>query len=228
MRQEPASPHSLSIELVGDDVRASRQAYRALLGTPDVDSFTVDNAAVRVESGEGDRGHRVVFGTDDYEATSRLWRRRGLALTEAAAGRALAEREPVGISAGVERLSHVGPDITAIDHLVFDAPTRDGAVALFGATLGLDFRLEQAIFDDAIQLFFRGPAVVIEVLVRRDAPEQTTLWGIAWRSEDIDATHGRLNDEGLALSPIRDGRKPGTRVFSVKETALVVPTLVIS
>ncbi|MCX5045720.1 glyoxalase, partial [Aldersonia sp. NBC_00410] len=30
------------------------------------------------------------------------------------------------------------------------------------------------------------------------------------------------------VTPIRDGRKPGTRVFTVKEPALVVPTLVIA
>lgn len=228
MRHDPDSRYPLSIELAGDDPGATRQAYRVLLGTPDLEALTVDNATVALRSGGNDRRHHVVFGTDDYEATSRLWRRRGLALTEDAPGRALADREPVGISAGAQRLSCAGPDITAIDHLVFDAPTRDGAVALFGATLGLDFRLEQSIFDDAIQLFFRGPAVVVEVLVRPEGPEQTALWGIAWRSRDIDATHRRLTDEGLALSPVRDGRKPGTRVFTVKETALVVATLVIA
>jgi hypothetical protein len=228
VRQDQTSPHSLSIELVGDELNATRQAYRALLGTPDVDSFTVDNATLQLHSVRDDPRHRLMFGTDDYDATSRLWRRRGLALTEDGHGRALADREPVGVSAGAQRFSHTGPDITAIDHLVFDAPTRDGAVALFGATLGLNFRLEQSIFDDAIQLFFRDPAMVVEVLVRANGPEQTTLWGIAWRSGDIDTTHSRLSDEGLALSPIRDGRKPGTRVFTVKETVLLVPTLVIS
>jgi Glyoxalase/Bleomycin resistance protein/Dioxygenase superfamily len=220
-------PGSPSIDLFGDDPVAARQTYGRLLGVPDRDRFVVDNATVRIHPGSA-ADNRVIFGVENYASAARLLGRRGLALTESGPGRAVADDAPVGIGAIVERTPVENCDITTIDHLVFDAPSRDGAVALFGATLGFDFRLEQSVFDDAIQLFFRTPAVVIEVLVRRDGPPRTTLWGIAWRSSDIVATHHRLGAEGITVTPIRDGRKPGTRVFTVKEPALVVPTLVIA
>lgn len=227
MQQHTEKPGSPSIDLFGADPVAARQGYRRLLGRRDDDRFAVDNATVRVHPA-GAANNRVAFGVEDYASAARLLGRRGLALTEIGPGRSFADEAAVGIGALAEQTPLEKTDITAIDHLVFDAPSRDGAVALFGATLGFDFRLEQSIFDEAIQLFFRTPAVVIEVLVRRDGSPRTTLWGIAWHSSDIDATHRRLDSEGVTVSAIRDGRKPGTRVFTVKDPALIIPTLVIA
>ncbi|MGW9265602.1 VOC family protein, partial [Gordonia terrae] len=54
-----------------------------------------------------------------------------------------------------------------------------------------------------------------------------TLWGVAWRSIDVDATHARLTAAGLDLSEIRVGRKKGTRIFTVRHRELATRTVVI-
>jgi hypothetical protein len=53
------------------------------------------------------------------------------------------------------------------------------------------------------------------------------LWGLSWRTANIEATHARLKAANFDVSEIRTGRKPGTRVFTVKNNTLGVPTLVI-
>ncbi|WP_161927327.1 VOC family protein [Gordonia crocea] len=125
-----------------------------------------------------------------------------------------------------------GPsEVTRLDHIVMSAPSRDGALALFGAGLGFDFRLEQrftpARGGEAVhQLFLRGAGSVVEILVSPQAP-RIDLWGLAWTSADPDATHARLTDRGADLSEIRRGHKPGTRVFTIRGDDLVLPTIVI-
>ena len=42
------------------------------------------------------------------------------------------------------------------------------------------------------------------------------LSGICWRVADIDATHARLAGAGVDVSEVRTGRKPGTRVMTVR------------
>lgn len=122
-------------------------------------------------------------------------------------------------------------EINRIDHVVMSSPTRDEALALFGAGLAMDFRLEQRFTlprggDEMHQLFLRGAGTVVEVLVSPQA-DRIELWGLAWTSADPDATHARLTGLGGDLSEIRAGHKPGTRVFTVRGEDLIVPTIVI-
>lgn len=67
----------------------------------------------------------------------------------------------------------------------------------------------------------------IEVIASEKAPEQDELWGLALRTQDIDATHARLSTSGIGVSEVRDGRKAGTRVCTVKSHTLNTPTLLI-
>lgn len=231
MSSEQAS-RSLSpvLAVTTQDITASRRAYERFLGIEADSPLCVGNATVELRSGAAqDTPHRAFFGAADLAATTRLLRRRGLALSEAAAGRAEAEHEPsVGVIEDAPEASAPDSDLTAVDHLVFNAGDRDAAVALFGATLGLDYRLEQSIHDGIHQLFFRAPTLVVEVVVGQSDPgSRTELWGIAWRSVDIALTHRRLQDAGVDVSEMRAGRAPGTRVFSVRDRALGLPTLVI-
>jgi len=57
--------------------------------------------------------------------------------------------------------------------------------------------------------------------------QQDELWGLALKTNDIEATHARLSEHGVEISDIRDGRKPGTRVCTAKSHTLGVPTLLI-
>ncbi|PYE20798.1 hypothetical protein DFR67_101189 [Williamsia limnetica] len=214
------------LEVACDDPEVSEVAYRLLLES----DLQVRNGSVELARTTGP--HRAFFAVEDHVATTKLLRRRGLELDEVTPTRTACVGVPsVGVVAMSEfpRRPVVG-DIESIDHLVFNAVNRDAAVALFAGSLGLDFRLEQRIHDGIHQLFFRSTEVVVEVVIGApdsdpDAP--ATLWGIAWRSRDIAATHRRLSDGGMALSEIRIGRKPGTSVFTIREPAFCLPTLVL-
>jgi PP-loop superfamily ATP-utilizing enzyme len=50
---------------------------------------------------------------------------------------------------------------------------------------------------------------------------------MTWRVADMDATRQRLVADGVDVSEIRDGRKPGTRVMTVRNGTCGVPTLLV-
>jgi hypothetical protein len=79
-------------------------------------------------------------------------------------------------------------------------------------------------------MFFRCGDLVVEVThrpgkVEADAPDR--LRGICWRTADIDATRARLLASGVDVSEARTGRKPGTRVMTVRNGTCGVPTLLV-
>jgi hypothetical protein len=53
------------------------------------------------------------------------------------------------------------------------------------------------------------------------------LWGLSWRVADIDATRARLLAAGIDVSEVRTGRKPGTRVVTVRGGTCGVQTLLL-
>jgi 23S rRNA G2445 N2-methylase RlmL len=50
---------------------------------------------------------------------------------------------------------------------------------------------------------------------------------LSWRVADIEAARARLIAAGISASEIRNGRKPGTRVFSLRDGSCGVPTLLL-
>jgi catechol 2,3-dioxygenase-like lactoylglutathione lyase family enzyme len=121
--------------------------------------------------------------------------------------------------------------IVGLDHVVIATEAPERAAALYGARLGLDMRLDLTRPDwDAQLMFFRCGDLVVEIVHRlREASggNPDKLWGLSWRAADIDAAHARLASAGPDVTDIRTGRRPGTRVFTVRTGALGVPTLVI-
>ena len=77
-------------------------------------------------------------------------------------------------------------------------------------------------------LFFRTNHMSIEVIgsSKYDA-ELDHLWGLALKTDDIETTHARLVESNVAVSEVREGRKAGTRVCTVKSHCLDVPTLLV-
>ena len=79
-------------------------------------------------------------------------------------------------------------------------------------------------------MFFRCGDLVVEVSHRPGKPTDAArdkLRGLCWRVTDIDATHARLTASGIDVSEIRTGRKPGTRVMTVRNGTCGVPTLLV-
>ncbi len=119
----------------------------------------------------------------------------------------------------------------ALDHVVVNTPNPDRACALYGARLGLRLALDRSNADwDSRLMFFRTGEVTVELVHRLSkgvGNQPDKLWGLTWRVSDVAATHARLLQSGFAVSDLRAGRRAGTRVFTVREGTLGVPTLIL-
>jgi catechol 2,3-dioxygenase-like lactoylglutathione lyase family enzyme len=120
--------------------------------------------------------------------------------------------------------------IIGLDHVVVSTEDPERAAALFGARLGLDMALDRSHQDWGQLMFFRCGDLIVEVVKRPVAGGDQThdkLWGLSWRVADIDAARARLVAGGLDVSEVRNGRKPGTRVMSVRDGTCGVHTLLL-
>jgi len=121
--------------------------------------------------------------------------------------------------------------VSLLDHFVIATPDPDRTAALYGARLGLDMKLDRTIPAIGTRfLFFRTGGLVFEIIHRikdgrGDGPDK--IFGVSWRVADVEATRTRLQEAGLEVSEVREGRKPGTRVFTVRTGTFGVPTIVI-
>lgn len=132
--------------------------------------------------------------------------------------------EPTGLGA-VEKL----------DHVVVNTGNVDRALAVYGAKLGLDLRLDRENPQwNARQLFFRVGDAVVEMGARIGEPDLEALakpdrfGGLAWRVTDPEAAQARIAAAGFDVSEVRAGRKPGTKVFTVRDAPGGAPTLMLS
>jgi catechol 2,3-dioxygenase-like lactoylglutathione lyase family enzyme len=217
--------------------------------------FHFPNMALEViaASGDGPAGERVrarldaagegqwiaAFQVDDLDAAARLLSRRGLdvehvgtvARVRAAGldfvltpGRIGAEPSPPTATEAAA--------VSALDHVVVMTPNPDRALGLYGAKFGLDLRLDRANQQwGARQLFFRCGGTVFEVGASLKAPvtdEPDRFGGLAWRVTDPDAAQARMAAAGFDVSEVRTGRKPGTKVFTVRDAPGGVPTLMLA
>ncbi|UGV25922.1 glyoxalase [Rhodopseudomonas boonkerdii] len=120
--------------------------------------------------------------------------------------------------------------VIGLDHIVVATQDPERAAALYGARLGLDLALDRSNPDWGHLMFFRCGDLIVE-LVKRPHDQgdihRDVLWGMTWRVTDIDATRERLLAAHVTVSEVRSGRKPGTRVASLRDGTLGIPTLLI-
>jgi catechol 2,3-dioxygenase-like lactoylglutathione lyase family enzyme len=120
--------------------------------------------------------------------------------------------------------------IVGLDHVVVSTADSERAAALYGARLGLDMTLDRSHHEWGHLMFFRCGDLIVEVVCGPVAvadPKSDKLWGLSWRVVDIEASHARLAAAGLNVSEVRPGRKPGTRVMSVRDGTCGVHTLLL-
>jgi catechol 2,3-dioxygenase-like lactoylglutathione lyase family enzyme len=135
----------------------------------------------------------------------------------------LAKERPLSVRTAVA-------SITAMDHVVVSTADPERAAALYGARLGLDMALDRSHPDWGRLMLFRCGDLIVEVVHRpgKDADAaHDKLWGLSWRVADIDAARARLASAGVDVSDVRPGRKPGTRVLTVRSATCGVPTLLV-
>jgi catechol 2,3-dioxygenase-like lactoylglutathione lyase family enzyme len=120
--------------------------------------------------------------------------------------------------------------ITAMDHIVVSTGDPERAAALYGARLGLDMALDRSHPDWGRLMFFRCGDLIVEIVHRPGTavdPAHDRLYGMSWRVDNADATRARLLSAGLDVSEVRTGRKPGTRVLTVRSGTCGIPTLLV-
>ena len=100
-------------------------------------------------------------------------------------------------------------------------------VDLFSGQLGIRLALDRLVPEwGGRMLFFRAGKLTLEVIAAEETTE-SSFWGIAYLCADIDKTLARLHEADVSVTAIREGRKPGTRVATVKSRCLGIPTLLI-
>jgi catechol 2,3-dioxygenase-like lactoylglutathione lyase family enzyme len=120
--------------------------------------------------------------------------------------------------------------ILGLDHVVVSTEDPERAAALYGARLGLDMALDRSHQEWGQLMFFRCGDLIVEVVRRPVAgadPTRDKLWGLTWRVADIDAARQRLVAAGIEATDVRIGRKPGTRVMSLRSGTCGIPTLLL-
>jgi catechol 2,3-dioxygenase-like lactoylglutathione lyase family enzyme len=238
------------IAVAAENIGAVARDYAAVLGLAPNESaifdrharLQLDNMAIVITTWppekSGAANLKLVLATTDIEAAARRLSRRGIAgaFEQPDGILNLDIRATHGVPIGVmETRSEVAPnearDIAGLDHVVIRTPDPERAVALYGGRLGLDLRLDRSNAEfGSRMLFFVCGGLVVEIthdLKQGVGTGPDRLWGLAWRARDIDRANARMLSHGVDVSAIRTGRRPGTRVFTVKSHTAGVPTLVI-
>ena len=223
-------------------VRGEAAAYEALLGRRAADGrLQTANVGVRFAADAAEPLAAMVFATESLDEAARLLERRAIATTRRGDALELPAVATRGVPiALIERAARPAPSpllgeeaaaVAALDHVVVRTADPERAIALYAGRLGLDLRLDRSnpAWGSRL-LFFRCDDLVVEIAHDlkagvSDAPDR--LWGLSWRVPDVAAAHARMAAAGIAVSSVRDGRRPGSQVFSVKDGSNGVPTLVI-
>ena len=126
-----------------------------------------------------------------------------------------------------------GPNnkILSIDHLVLLSNDLDDCIDEFGTKrLGIRLALDKTEPKwGGRMLFFRAGKFTLEIIQNNtsDSQRKDRFWGIAYLCSNIELTIENLQKKDVILSPIREGRKKGTLVATVKSHNLGLPTLLI-
>jgi catechol 2,3-dioxygenase-like lactoylglutathione lyase family enzyme len=222
-------------------IAGSAGVYETLLGRRAIDG-KLQTGNVGLTFGAGRDGlSSMVFATSDLDKAAQLLERRAVP-SERQGDRLILSRSathgvPIDLCA---RKAHApspfaGPDeaaaISALDHIVVRTPNPERAIAFYGGRLGLDLRLDRSNPDWGSRLlFFRCGDLVVEIahdLQKGVSDRPDHLWGLSWRTPDIARANARLKAAGVDVSKPRDGRRPGSQVFSVTSGTEGVPTLII-
>ncbi|MEO1660721.1 MAG: VOC family protein [Pseudomonadota bacterium] len=210
---------------------------------------------LRQMTASGPKLTTLVYRSDDVAGDHHLMTRRGLSPSEIREGQSQDQhsgarrawqrfRIPDNKMAGVKTFL-IQPELplsprpagqgaaTALDHLVINTPNPERAVATYGARLGLRFALDRTAEQWKTRfLFFRVGGLTLEVIHRLgedQAPEDSdSIWGLTWETDDLEAAYARLSAAGRDVSELRTGRKPGSKVFTVRDGTQNIPTLFIA
>jgi len=219
-------------------------AYETLLGRrAENGRLRVDNVGLVIEDDAATaRLTSMVFATVSLDKAERLLERRAVPAERQGDRLILSSEATHGVPiALVEVKDKATPSplkdsseaaaIAALDHVVIRSPNPERAIAFYAGRLGLDLRLDRSNPAwGARLLFFRCGDLVVEIahdLEKGVSDAADELWGLSWRTPDIARANERLQKAGVEVSEPRDGRRPGSQVFTVQSHTANVPTIVI-
>jgi catechol 2,3-dioxygenase-like lactoylglutathione lyase family enzyme len=206
------------VQITCADLEAGAGAYALLLGAPAWRSpgsarFELGTGIVEVVSGPP-RAPRLLVASDGAPPSAD-WGGLGVDFVGGSAGR---PRLPSG-------------EVLAIDHVVVATEDPERAVATWRDRVGFRLALDRAFPDRGLRMIFlRSGGITLEVTAplsaaRSGAPD--TIFGLAYRVSDLEGCRARLAANGVDVSEVRKGRKPGTEVVTVRSGTENVPTLLI-
>lgn len=222
---------------VGDALRAWLDArgegpLGLAFGTDDAEACRAGLGAHGLDPGPVEKG----LGRDVESGAFREWLRVPLPLsrTRGVLLFAIEHRSPDELLPPAGAAGDEAATIHALDHAVVQTRDPDAAIALYGEGLGLRLALDRTFEAWGARLiFFRVGGVTVEIAARLDGGEEGTsadadrLWGLSWRVRDAEAARARLAADGFDVSDVRTGRKPGTRVLTVRGPTHGVATLLL-
>ena len=203
------------------------------------------------ENGDGLIG--LVFGTNNAEESFSKLKKLGYLITEPSEGEGVDTKTkkirkwknlflPPELSRGIFTFliehtegalpsldKYPSDSVNKLDHVVINTNDADGFIDIYRDIFNIRLALDKVIEHwKSRMLFFRFNKTTIEVIERKNEDtSQDSLWGLAWEVESIQETHKRLTDEGIDVSPIKDGLKENTLVATIKSHTHNVPTLLI-
>jgi catechol 2,3-dioxygenase-like lactoylglutathione lyase family enzyme len=124
--------------------------------------------------------------------------------------------------------------VTGLDHVVIQTNDPEASRALWSDALGLRLALDRRFEAWGVRLlFFRVGGITVELAAPLEGgPAEASAgrdraWGLSYRVPDAEAARARVAEAGFEVSPVRPGRRPGTRVFSVRGEPGGVATLML-
>jgi hypothetical protein len=132
-----------------------------------------------------------------------------------------------------QNFRHAHPEARAsgfsVDHVVLRTADAQACIDLFTGELGIRLALDKTAPQwGGRMLFFRAGKMTLEVIASdEEKAEESYFWGLAYACEDLAPRAQALAARGVSVSAVREGRKPGTVVATVKSHCLDIPTLLI-
>lgn len=231
------------VTIAAPDIEAAWADYEHLLQTSpvrwrDAFVFATGNVGVMLRAsmpGEAAGLRSLTFRTADLGTARQGLARCGLPSAESdetgesAFDASATSGLPIALTS--RALPHAAVSQLSLDHIVIRTPNPERAIALYGGRLGLDMRLDRSNPAwNARLMFFRCGDTTVEiahVLSGGVSDASDTFGGLSWRVPDIEAEHARLASEEFEMSPVRTGRRPGSKVCTVRTRTADVPTILL-
>lgn len=172
-------------------------------------------------------------GRDDGSGAVRRWRNvvippqdvRGVRLF------AIEHLSPSDLLPAAPAAGDAAAAVSGCDHVVIATGDADATKTVYGERLGLRLALDRIFEQWGVRLlFFRIGGVTVEVAAGiggGEDPGIDRLWGVSWQVANVEAARERLAAAGFDVSEARTGRRPGTRVCTVRSGTHGVATLLI-